>query len=200
MPIMSYGPVTKDTSTVALGLAQVRIGAAAANINSDNPVLTSASSIGALASTKFTSAIESWKLESGFPLNEDLSIPIREKASLECAFKEITPMNMAFARGIDATSGYTAAHSGEIALGNLTSPAYIRMEAFYTYPDGVNEMVIIFPRAQVAPNAEIDLKAEDAAASPLTIEARNADSSVSGGSSVWNAKRLGRILFRPIPT
>lgn len=193
------GPITKDVSTVVLGLAQIRVGASAANVTSLNPVLTSTSSIGAMASTKFTSTIELWKLESGFPLVEDSSIPLREKASLECAFKEITPMNVAFARGIDATSGYTLVHSGEVPLGNIDAPDFVRMEAFYTYPDGVNEMVIIFPRAQAVPTAEIDMKAEDSAAVPLTFEAKSADSSVSGGSSIWDSKPLGRILWRPKP-
>ena len=193
------GPITKDTTTVALGLAQVRLGASAGNVTSLAPVLTSSDSIGALANTKFTSQIDLWKLESGFPLVEDASIPLREKAQLECAFKEVTPMNVAFARGIDATSGYTLAHSGEIPLGNVDAPDFIRMEAFYTYPDGVNEMVIIFPRAQVVPNLELDLKAEDSAASPVVIEAKSADSSVSGGSSIWDSKPLGRILFRAKP-
>lgn len=194
-----YGPVTKDTTTVALGLAQIRVGASAGNINNDNPALTSSDSIGAMASTKFTSTVEVWKLESGFPLIEDTVIPLREKAALECAFREITPMNVAFARGIDATSGYTAAHSGEVALGTISAPAFVRMEAFYTYPDQVNEMVIIFPRAQAVPNLELDMRQEDAAASTLTFEAKSADSAVSGGNSVWNAKPLGSIKFRPIP-
>ncbi len=193
------GPVTKDTTTVALGLAQVRVGASAANVNSINPVLTSTSSIGALANTKLTAQAEYWKLESGFPLLEDTSLPLREKAALECSFKEITPMNLAFAKGLDATSGYTEVHSGEVPLGNMTAPEYVRMEAFYTYPDGVNEMVIIFPRAQITSTIEIDMKAEDAAAVPITFEAKNADSQVSGGSSVWDSKALGRILFRPKP-
>lgn len=193
------GPVTKDTTVVALGLAQIRVGASAANINNIHPALLSTESMGAMASTKFTSSIESWKLESGFPLIEDLTIPIREKAMLECAFKEISPMNVAFARGIDATSGYTEAHSGEVALGNIEAPDFVRMEAFYTYPDAVNEMIIIFPRANVVSNAEIDMKAEDAAAIPITFEAKASDSSISGGSSVWDAKPLGRILWRAVP-
>ena len=193
------GPVTKDTSTVALGLADVRVGASVANIASVNPVLTTTNSIGALASTKFTSTIDLWKLESGFPLMEDASIPLREKASLECAFKEITPFNLALARGIDVSTGYTGAHSGEVPLGNMSTPAFMRMEAFYTYPDGVNEMVIIFPRAQVVPNTELDMKSEDAAASPLTFEAKGASSSSSGGNLAWDYKPLGRILFRPKP-
>jgi hypothetical protein len=194
-----YGPVTKDTSTVQLGLAQIRIGPAAISISQIHPQLTSTNSIGALASTKFTSSIDLWTLESGFPLLEDHVIPIREKASLECSFKEITPMNVAFARGIDATSGYTTVHSGEVKLGNMSAPAYVRMEAFYTYPDAVNEMVIIFPRAQAAANIELDMQAEDAVASPITFNAKMASSDVTGGSAVWDTKPLGRILWRAIP-
>lgn len=189
------GPITKDTSTVALGLAQIRVGASAANINSPAGVLTSGNSIGALANTKFTSKIDLWRLESGFPLLEDAVIPIKETASMECAFKELTPMNLAFARGIDASTGYSGAHSGEIRLGTMTAPAYVRMEAVYTYPNGSNTMTIIFPRAQVDPNIEADFKDNDAAASPLVFNAKNADDSVAGGSNTWNIKPLGVILF-----
>lgn len=99
----SYGPLTKDTSSVLAGLAQVRIGNSAVNIKTASPVLTSSNSIGALANTKFNSNAEYLKLESGFPLMEDLSIPTREIANIECAFKEITITNMAIARGLDPT-------------------------------------------------------------------------------------------------
>lgn len=98
------GPVTKDTSTVALGLAQIRVGNAAASIADITPTLLPAHSIGALASTKFTSAVDYWKLESGFPLLEDFTLPIRESAMLECEFKEITAKNLAIARGIDVSN------------------------------------------------------------------------------------------------
>ena len=101
------GPVTKDASTVALGLAQIRVGAAHPNIASTTSVLTAANSIGALANTKFTGEAEYWKLESGFPMLEDLSIPIRESAKLECSFKEVTPFNLALARGLDPNLGGT---------------------------------------------------------------------------------------------
>lgn len=108
---MRTGPVTKDTSTVAVGLAQIRVGLSAVNVATATPVLTAADSVGALADTKFNTTAEYWKLESGFPALEDLSIPLKEAASLECAFKEITPKNMALARGIDPFSvgaGFTA--------------------------------------------------------------------------------------------
>lgn len=98
------GPVTKDTSTVAVGLAQIRVGISATHVATATPVLTAADSMGALADTKFNTTAEYWKLESGFPALEDLSIPLKESASLECAFKEITPKNMALARGIDPFS------------------------------------------------------------------------------------------------
>ena len=121
------GPVTTDTSTVALGLAQIRILESAGNIAEIQPQGSASDSIGALASTKFMGNSDWFKLESGFPLLEDYSVPIRAAASLECAFKEITPYNMALAYGLDPTGGgYTEVHSGEVALGGRTAPEYVR--------------------------------------------------------------------------
>ena len=91
------GPVTKDSTTVALGLAQIRIGLASTYIGQVAPILAVSASIGALASTKFTGGTEHFRLESGFPALEDAVFPLRETASLECAFKEITPYNLALA-------------------------------------------------------------------------------------------------------
>ena len=294
---MRTGPVTKDTSTVAVGLAQIRVGLSAVNVSSATPVLTPADSMGALADTKFNTTAEYWKLESGFPALEDLSIPLKEAASLECSFKEITPKNMALARGIDPFSvgagwkasdvakvksaagvvdttkdvgtfgagtiadtftitftsataygitamsgaaiagtgaigsasaftigaaaaftipanfitgtiasgdvfrftimkdGYADNHSGAIGLGGLKAPDYIRMEAVYTYPNGVNTMTIIFPRANVTSSMELAFQASDNAAPAVTFEAKRADSEVSGGSAVWDEMPLGVIVF-----
>ena len=190
------GPVTKDTSTIALGLAQIRILAAAANIQLINPQGVAADSIGALANTKFMGNTDWYRLESGFPLLEDYAIPIREAASLECAFKEITPFNMALAYGLDPTGGgYALPHSGEVALGGRVAPEYIRMEARYTFPNGINFMDIIFPRCQPTAAVEVDLQEEDAAAVPIVFEAKRGDSEVSGGSTAWDDKPLGRISW-----
>ena len=298
------GPVTKDTSTVALGLAQIRIGNAAANIASIAPTLSSDQSIGALASTKYTGEVSYWKLESGFPLLEDMTIPLRESSSLECAFKEISPKNLAIARGLDPSSGsgtmsisgaevisstnpdvavvaaeiaiasqayvqegaytiefssgtaydlthslsgtmdddggvsiatsedfsfdgtnaaitidgaavtgtitagdivrftvvnassdFSDAHSGSIGLGGIKAPAFVRMEAVYTYPNGTNHMYVIFPRANAVSSMELDMQAEDAMTVPITFEAKRADSETVGGSVVWDNNPLGRILF-----
>jgi len=291
------GPVTKDTSTIALGLAQIRVGASAANIANVNSVLLPAASIGALASTKYTGSVDYWKLLSGFPQLEDMSIPLRETSQLECEFKEITPYNLALARGIDpvgaqvasatflgkvttlgtttgaiavtqdagpvtdkftvvftsatafnvfgdatgtvgsgtvstefapdnggdpyftipanffsgtwaanqiatfqtveykAAGAYDNAHSGDIKLGALSAPAFVRMEAVYTYPNGTNHMYIVFPRANATASTELDLQAEDSAASPITFEAKRADSETSGGHAVWDSQPLGRIYF-----
>jgi hypothetical protein len=192
------GPVTKDTSSIVLGLAQVRVGASAANITSVTRVLTSTNSLGALANTKFTGNVDWWKLESGFPLLEDYQIPIREAAHLECAFKEISPVNMALAYGKDISaapySSYTT-HSGELALGMRDASSYVRMEAFYTYPNGTQYMTILFPRAQVSAAVEMDLATEDAAAVPITIESKRADSDMSGGDAAWDSRPLGRIFW-----
>lgn len=298
------GPVTKDTSTVALGLAQIRIGSASANVDQVTSVLTSDQSIGALANTKYTGEVSYWKLESGFPLLEDLTLPLRESAMLECAFKELSPKNLAIARGLDPSAGsgtlsvsgarvvkstdssvavvpanitvigqpyalegtytiefssataydvthstqgtmqddaavtigtteafsfdgvndaiqiaanaitgtitagdiikfevvnvasdYADNHAGSIGLGGIQAPAYVRMEAVYTYPNGTNHMYIIFPRANAVSSVELDLQAEDAAQVPITFEAKRADSEVTGGNAAWDSMPLGRILF-----
>jgi len=190
------GPVTTDTTSIALGLAQVRVGVSSTYIGYLGQVLTSSDSIGSLANTKFIGHTEYFKLEGGFPLIEEFTTPIREAASLECSFREISPYNLAMAYGIDPTSGYTLPHSGEVALGAKVAPAYIRMEALYTYPDGTNTMCIIFPRAQVSADLEMDLQSEDAAAVPITFEAKNASSDVSGGNAVWDNMALGRIEWK----
>jgi len=192
------GPVTTDTTAVTLGLAQIRIGDSATNIASPAAVLTSTSSIGALANTRFVGNTDWYNLESGYPLVQDAVFPIREAAQLECAFKEVTPANMLLAYGLDPNAAtYTAftAHSGEVPLGDRVAPAFVRMEARYTYPSGTDYMDIIAPRAQVSSGVEMELAAEDAAAVPVVIEFKNADANVSGGNAVWNEKPLGSIQW-----
>lgn len=196
------GPVTKDTTTVALGLAQIRIGQSAANITKIFPVLTASDSIGALANTSFTGNAEFYRLESGFPMLEDAVFPLRESAMMECAFREFTPFNFAVARGIDPNNASfpnwvntSDPHVGRIALGTLSAPSSIRMEAIYTYPDATNTMNFIFPRAQVSAAVEAEFAAEEASAVSIQIEAKRADSEVSGGNAAWDDKPLGWIVW-----
>ena len=72
------------------------------------------------------------------------------------------------------------------------------MEAEYTYPDGTNKMTIIFPRAQVSADLEIDLQSEDAAAVPVVFESKNASSDVDDGHAVWDDMPLGRISWTDV--
>ena len=196
MSLTRTGPVTKDTSTVALGLAKIMIGPSATHIAATTTVLDeTADSLGALNTSSFTSNVEYWKLESGFPMLEDMTIPLRESAMLECEFKEIHPKNLAYARGVDASTGYASAHSGSISLGSMVAPAFVRAEAVYTYPNGTNKMAIIFPRANVTSSVNLNFAAEDNVNVPITIEAKRADSEVEGGNAAWDAMPLGRIAF-----
>jgi len=190
------GPVTKDTSTIALGLAKVLVGESASNISEKTQVLDqTVNSLGALNSTSLTSNVEYWRLSSGFPQLEDLVLPLSESAQFDCEFKELNPRNLAYARGIDASSGYEDNHSGEIPLGNIEAPEYVRMEAIYTYPNQTNHMYIIFPRAQITSSPEVSFNEEDNANVPVTIEAKRAGSDVSGGDAAWDNSPLGRIYF-----
>lgn len=188
------GPVTKDTTTVALGLAQIRVAAATSHIARTVPALTSSDSLGALANTKFSGNIEYYRLESGYPMLEDAIFPLREQAALECAFKELTPKNMAIARGL-SPAAYTSAHVGSIPLGTIAAPTAIRVEAIYTFPDGTNVMAIIFPRANAAATIEMEFAAEEPAAVAVRLEAKRADSEVSGGNAAWDTMPYGRMLW-----
>ena len=199
MAITQTGPLTRDTSTIALGLARILVGNASDNADNDTQVLDRTNdSLGSLSSTSFSSSVEYWRHESGFPMLEDLVVPLRESASLECEIEEISAQNLAIARGIDASSGSEfGSHSGEISLGTIEQPDYVRMEAIYTYPDKENEMVIIFPRAQVTSSMDLSLAAEDNATVPITFESKIATNDVwSGEVTAWDAKPLGNIIFQ----
>jgi len=193
MPVRT-GPLTVDSTTIALGLAQIRIGASAANITRRYPVLAASASIGALANTIFRSNVEYFNLESGFPMLRDAVFPLREASQLECGFKEMTPANFALAKGLDYTL-YTSAHVGVIPLGAISAPTVLRMEAIYTYPDATNTMNIIFPRMQATAAIEMDFAPEEPAAVAVILESVRADSGISGGNDTWDDEPLGRIIW-----
>jgi len=196
---MATGPLTKDTSTVALGLAQIQVGDSSDNIADINPALSSSDSLGAMADTRFMGETDFFRLESGYPLMEDDALPIREKAALECSFKEIIPVNVALAYGFDfGESPYDGmtVHSGEVPLGARIAPVFMRMEAEYTYPSGTDYMYIIFPRAQVLSSIEMNMGVEEAVAVPITFEAKRADSGITNGDAAWDSKPLGRIFWK----
>ena len=117
------GPVTKHSSNIALGLAQIRIGKSAASIAVATPVLAAADSIGALANTKYVSSVDWYIFKSGFPQEEDLVIPTSESVSLECAFNEVTPFNLALANGIDplADAAATITELGSVTTAGTTT-------------------------------------------------------------------------------
>ena len=296
---MRTGPITRDASTVQLGLSQIRIGKSASHIATVTPVLTALDSLGALASTAFNSETEYFDLESGFPLSLDATFPMRETNTLECAFKEITPKSLAISRGMDpfadiaaaatilstktiagvhvvddiavtnaggvitdiwtivftgaanykvygritgyvgtsaitsafapdnggnpyftipanhftgtwaadqeqvfattafvsGTSAYTNAHLGNIPLGTLAAPKFLRVEAVYTFPNPAYSMVIVFPRANITSSLNLDQQPEDAAAITMTIKSMGASEDTTGGNAAWNNMPNGQILF-----
>lgn len=112
---MAGGPTTVYAQSWALGLAQIRVGNSADNIASIVPVLPAAKTLGAMANTKFMASADFFKQESGFPLMEDGVIPLRDAAAYECAFKEITPYNMAIARGLDPSAARSAGVKEDIS-------------------------------------------------------------------------------------
>jgi hypothetical protein len=193
---MTVGPITRNTSALMVGFLQIRVGPSASNIANAGRVLTAADSIGALAATSFSSTKEFFKHYSGFPRMLDTTIPLSEEAAIEAQYEEMTPYNTALAYGIDPTGGtYDETHSGEIPLGNLRSPDYVRMEADGTFPDGTHHMYFTFPRAQVTSDFKLDFQGGDTAKPTVMFTSNLADSNVSGGNAVWDGKPLGSIAF-----
>lgn len=191
------GPLTKSPSTLALGLAQVRVGPSKEHITKATPALTEENSIGSLAQTKFTNTTEYWTHSSGFPALDDQVYPLSEKPTLECQFEELTPANLAIAMGKDPTS-MSDEHEGTIALGAMVEPVRVRMEAVYTFPSGKHTLTIIFPAAQVTSSTELDFQSQDNVKAPMTFEARTADSTVDGGDATWDTMPMGCMIFAAV--
>ena len=295
------GPITKDTSAIALGLMDVRVGPSASNIGTATPVLTSTHSLGALADSTFTASTTFYEHYSGFPQNKDLVLPTQSNQSITCSFEEITPKNLAIAQGIDpstassgwvgegytvvsstagtyntsdeidggtdaesdtyrvvfltattysvfsdsrgkltgdqsgeglttaastftdgttelvvvpadfftgtwaaddvfsfymAQQGYDSNTTGEINLGSLVAPDYVRVEGVYSFPDASRFLYIIFPRAQVKTESEeLAFSGDSAANVTISFEATRADSDVAGGNAVWDDAPNGKLLF-----
>jgi hypothetical protein len=113
---MTHGPITKNVTSRALGLLQIRVGNSANNISTITPVLSAANSIGALADTKFNASAEFFMQYSGFPKRLDGTVPLSEEAALEGAYKEITPFNVALARGLNPTASVAAQALHDIVI------------------------------------------------------------------------------------
>lgn len=92
-------------------------------------------------------------------------------------------------------STYDSAHSGNIGLGGLVAPVDVRIEGIYTYPNGTNTFTVIFPRAQITANVELDLAEEDPAVMPVSLVAQNASSDNTSGNAAWDNMPLGRVIW-----
>jgi hypothetical protein len=86
-------------------------------------------------------------------------------------------------------------HAGSLGLGTLVAPVAIRVEAIYTFPDGTNTMGIVFPRANAAATIEMDFAPEEPAAVAIRLEAKRADSTITGGNAAWDNMPYGRIIW-----
>lgn len=295
------GPRTKSPQSLAIGLMEVRVGPAAANIGTTTPVLTTDHSLGALSSASYSFNREYYEHMSGFPMIKDLVLPTQETQQIVVEFEELTPKNLAILQGIDPAAagsawvgegykvvastsgtyntaddidggtdaeedtyrvifltattysvysdtrgklvgdqtgegltsaastftdgtdelivipsgfftgtwaaddlftfymvkqGYDSATAGEIKIGALKAPDYIRVEGAYVFPNGVNKMTVIFPKAQARSDAgEIAFATDTNAAVSMTFEATPADSTVTGGNAAWDTMPLGRVVF-----
>ena len=88
-----------------------------------------------------------------------------------------------------------AADTPSIGFGGLVSPADLRIEGVYTYPDGLKQMVFIFPRGQISASIDMDFAEQDPVAIPVQFESKTAGSQNSSGNAVWDSMPLGRVKW-----
>lgn len=95
-----------------------------------------------------------------------------------------------------AKEGYDSATAGEIKLGTITAPEYLRVEGHYVFANGTNTLTVIFPRAQArSDTGELAFAADTNTSTSITFEATPADSGVSGGNAVWDEAPLGKVIM-----
>jgi len=191
---MRTGPITKDVSTVQLGLSQIRVGLAASYISNTGAALSESDSLGAMAATSFTSEKEYHIREDGYPLTPKPPYAISETNTLGCAFKEITPKTLALSLGMSPAT-FSNPHAGTIPLGGVAPPQPLRVEAVYTFPGSTYQMIIIFPMANITSGLKLEHQLDTPAAVTLSIKAINAASNAVGGNAVWDTMPNGKILF-----
>ncbi|MFZ3044705.1 MAG: hypothetical protein WA151_02225 [Desulfatirhabdiaceae bacterium] len=88
-----------------------------------------------------------------------------------------------------------AANTPSIGFGGLISPADLRIEGVYIYPDGLKQMVFVFPRGQISAAIDVDFAEQDPAAIPVQFESKTASSQNSAGNAVWDSMPLGSVTW-----
>jgi hypothetical protein len=204
---MSTGPVAINVDNIGLGLAQIRVfadwkaggGSGEELISLVNPEITVTNSIGKLTGTKMNLAQEYYNIESGYPKRLNKVVPLKSAVSFEGALHEITPKNIELALGKTPTAA--SASSGSVGFGSPVAPIYVRMEAWFVFPDGALTMVAILPRCQVTSSFELNMSDEGEMSMPCKFEASDASSSNADiTTDVWDLMPLGALVFGDLAT
>lgn len=189
-------PVYRNSTTVMLGLAQIRIAESAPYIGYPTACLTKAHSLGAMVETRILGEDFDYILRSGFPQTDDLIIAYEQHVIVECVLREITPINMAlmFGQAYDPTT-YDDPHDGQIYLGTRGVTSFIRVEFIYWYPESNYQMHLILPKAYISTEVLIDWAVEDDYGAPFACVSTPSDSDSIGGHAIWDAAPLGCFCF-----
>ena len=84
---------------------------------------------------------------------------------------------------------------GEIGFGAVRQPEKLRIEAVFTFPDGLHGFYVIMPRAHMTSSMELNFAEADEGNIPISIESTSASADVSGGHAVWDDKPIGVLRF-----
>lgn len=174
-----------NRDAVALGTGELYLGDSATNITSVVRVLTSDKYFGAKTdvSVKVNREFVKNYEPSGNILYLMNHILTRLELEIDVVFVEIYNKTLSFALGGDGTDT-------DFFSPMKTNPVYLRAELVFTYPNKINQMILILPRVQIVTTSfDLTFQSEDAMKSPLMLKALRTT------ATEWSSKPIGKSIF-----
>lgn len=177
--------VIKDRDAIALGLADMYLGAV--DLVNDTPTLidTSDAYIGCLAEISFATSkkfVERYTNIGNIMLTLD-NILTKTDIVVNSVMYEFSKKNLSILFGGDGTDN-------DFLVNVLTVPKYFRMELQFTYPNKTSKLQLIFPKVQaVQPEVNIQFSETDGIKQLVSFRVL----AVSGAP--WASSPYGKSIF-----
>jgi len=174
-----------NRDSVALGVAEMNLGLSADHIANTAQALTGANYFGSKTEVTYELSRE-FRRQAGVSGNILMLLDhllTRVDFSVSVSFIEINKRTLSFALGGDGSSS-------DFFEDAVKNPTDLRVEFVFTYPNKVNKMILILPRAQIiTDNLSLAFQREDAMESGLTVKACQTD------NAAWSDRPLGKVIF-----
>ena len=175
----------QNRESVALGIAELFLDLSALHIANAEQALTSNRYFG--SKTKVTIDMNKEYLKR-VEADGDILMLLdhlltRVDFSVTINFIEIYPRTLSLALGGDGSST-------DFLEDLFKNPTDMRAELVFTYPNKINKMIIIIPRAHIiTDNLSLDFQKEDAMEGNMMLKACRTD------NEAWTGMPLGRTIF-----